>query len=401
MGLRELMDDLWDEMDELCEKCGAHLISAAYFAYRERKYDAQLKCVPQSLIKALGITKWLKSFFRKVITTHASFLISLSELSSTVITKSSSNLAKSFSSRMVPSIECNISLPSKRRALKSSFRISLITLIPKHVSSFKLRVPRESFAYKEYGISLMLAPRWIPTGTTHGCLRWIPRSGLTWKATGRITGKVDNEPTHGSNVDIPHIHACKQSLDISADLVPQGEITSDQLESLFDPLLDEYVNGECKVVLKTSVANTDDASDKHQQQPDSTSSTSTLATTVTANGNVHLFKNSVGKERPFLLLGTSMNAKQSIDGPNSDKKTKGRELDGLLGVLLEQVKPSKENEKDNVIDLDDDIQSSSTTQLTEESQIHDSSKRRNTYGVAADLLFYCLFAIVSYYTYCL
>ncbi|GKF65391.1 hypothetical protein Tco_0191908, partial [Tanacetum coccineum] len=30
------------------------------------------------------------------------------------------------------------------------------------------------------------------------------------------TGKVDSEPTHGSIVDIPHIHACKQTLGLSA-----------------------------------------------------------------------------------------------------------------------------------------------------------------------------------------
>ncbi|GKB09729.1 hypothetical protein Tco_0838041 [Tanacetum coccineum] len=76
-----------------------------------------------------------------------------------------------------------------------------------------------------------------------------------------------------------------------------------------------------------------------------------------------------------------MKAKQSIDG----SKTKGRELDGLLGVVLEQFKPSKENEKDNFIDLDDEIQSSILTQT------QDSSRRRNTFGGVADLLFYCLY----------
>nr|GEV46176.1 hypothetical protein [Tanacetum cinerariifolium] len=35
-----------------------------------------------------------------------------------------------------------------------------------------------------------------------------------------------------------------------------------------------------------------------------------------------------------------MNAKQSIDGQNADQKTKERELDGLLDVVLEQFKPS-------------------------------------------------------------
>ncbi|GKB04794.1 hypothetical protein Tco_0832989, partial [Tanacetum coccineum] len=32
-----------------------------------------------------------------------------------------------------------------------------------------------------------------------------------------FTGKVESEPTHGSNVDIPHIHACKQTLGLSAE----------------------------------------------------------------------------------------------------------------------------------------------------------------------------------------
>ncbi|GKA94741.1 hypothetical protein Tco_0816779 [Tanacetum coccineum] len=58
-----------------------------------------------------------------------------------------------------------------------------------------------------------------------------------------------------------------------------------ELESLFGHLFDEYLNGENQVVSKSSAVTTADASDKRQQQPDSTSSTSTLATTVTADGN--------------------------------------------------------------------------------------------------------------------
>nr|GFA10859.1 hypothetical protein [Tanacetum cinerariifolium] len=83
-------------------------------------------------------------------------------------------------------MEWRILLPSSRRASKSSSKISSITSILKHVSSFDvkrrssqdevnfavffhfennkirrkgLRVLRDSFAYKEYGIRLMLAPR--------------------------------------------------------------------------------------------------------------------------------------------------------------------------------------------------------------------------------------------------
>ncbi|GJY49651.1 hypothetical protein Tco_0439607 [Tanacetum coccineum] len=78
-------------------------------------------------------------------------------------------------------------------------------------------------------------------------LRWIP----TEKLFDSYISKVDSEPPHGSNVDIPNIHECKQTLDSSA-------------------------------------VTTADASDTRQQQPDSTSSTSTLATTVSANGNLDL-----------------------------------------------------------------------------------------------------------------
>ncbi|GJU64186.1 hypothetical protein Tco_1246021 [Tanacetum coccineum] len=62
-----------------------------------------------------------------------------------------------------------------------------------------------------------------------------------------------------------------------------------ELESLFGHLFDEYFNGENQVVSKSSAVTTADALDKHQQQPDSTSSTSTLATTVTADGNFDLY----------------------------------------------------------------------------------------------------------------
>nr|GEV01704.1 hypothetical protein [Tanacetum cinerariifolium] len=154
--------------------------------------------------------------------------------------------------------------------------------------------------------------------------RWIPIG----KLFDSYTSKVHSEPTHGSNVDIPDIHENKQtldltvgtsinvqkeqSLDFSADTlcnvnkeslrfkprttmstkVPTTDMISMtmmiDLESLFGPSFDEYLNGEDQVVLKPSVVTTTDTSDKCQQQPDSTSSTSTLATTVTANGSFNL-----------------------------------------------------------------------------------------------------------------
>ncbi|GJW48007.1 hypothetical protein Tco_0079653 [Tanacetum coccineum] len=63
--------------------------------------------------------------------------------------------------------------------------------------------------------------------------------------------------------------------------------TSNELDLLFGPLFDEYFNGENQVVSKSSAVTTADSSNKSQQQPDSTSSTSPLATTVTKTGSIH------------------------------------------------------------------------------------------------------------------
>ncbi|GJX23898.1 hypothetical protein Tco_0228343 [Tanacetum coccineum] len=61
-----------------------------------------------------------------------------------------------------------------------------------------------------------------------------------------------------------------------------------ELESQFGPSFDEYFIGENQVVSKSSDVTTADASDKRQQQPNSTSSTLTLATTVSADRNFDL-----------------------------------------------------------------------------------------------------------------
>ncbi|GJW21758.1 hypothetical protein Tco_0032380 [Tanacetum coccineum] len=44
------------------------------------------------------------------------------------------------------------------------------------------------------------------------CRRWIPIG----KLFDSCTSNVDSELPHGSNVDIPNIHECKQTLDVSA-----------------------------------------------------------------------------------------------------------------------------------------------------------------------------------------
>ncbi|GKA75891.1 hypothetical protein Tco_0782269 [Tanacetum coccineum] len=63
--------------------------------------------------------------------------------------------------------------------------------------------------------------KWKPTGRifSNVRLRWIP----TGKLLNSCMGKVDSEPTHGSIVDIPHIHACKQTLGLSAGTSFNGQ----------------------------------------------------------------------------------------------------------------------------------------------------------------------------------
>ncbi|GJZ13700.1 hypothetical protein Tco_0548930 [Tanacetum coccineum] len=61
--------------------------------------------------------------------------------------------------------------------------------------------------------------------------------------------------------------------DVSGNMIVMTSMI--ELESLFSPLFDEYFNGEYQVVSKSFAVTTADASDKRQQQPDLTSSTST------------------------------------------------------------------------------------------------------------------------------
>ncbi|GJS15673.1 putative transposase, mutator type, MULE transposase domain protein [Tanacetum coccineum] len=81
--------------------------------------------------------------------------------------------------------------------------------------------------------------KWKPTGRifSNVRLRWIP----TGKLLNSCTGKVESEPTHGSNVDIPHIHACKQTLGLSAGTSFNGQkqqridLNADALYNQFKP----------------------------------------------------------------------------------------------------------------------------------------------------------------------
>ncbi|GJR15496.1 hypothetical protein Tco_0798148 [Tanacetum coccineum] len=138
------------------------------------------------------------------------------------------------------------------------------------------------------GRQIFTRHRFSPNKTSVVFDKTSPRSDLRWKPTSRIfksirlrwipTGKLFDSCT--SKVDSePHI------VQMQISLIFMNE---NKLWILFGPLFDEYFNGENQVISKSLAVTTVDAFDKHQQQPDSTSSTSTLATTVIADGNFDL-----------------------------------------------------------------------------------------------------------------
>ncbi|GKB18673.1 hypothetical protein Tco_0852596 [Tanacetum coccineum] len=110
-------------------------------------------------------------------------------------------------------------------------------------STRSLHVPKSSCVTK----MIFKGHRFYPNKTSTVYEKTSPRSDLRWKPTGRIfktvglrwvpTGKIPasctskdaSELTHGSNVDIPNIHECKQTLDLSA-----GTSINVQKEQSFD-----------------------------------------------------------------------------------------------------------------------------------------------------------------------
>ncbi|GJW90035.1 hypothetical protein Tco_0167588 [Tanacetum coccineum] len=110
------------------------------------------------------------------------------------------------------------------------------------------------------GRQIFTGHRFSPNKTSAVYEKTSPRSDLRWKPTGRIfksvglrwiptgklfdscTSKVDSEPPHGSNVDIPNIHECKQTLDVSA-----GTSINVQKEQSLDLSAGTYVMSTRKI----------------------------------------------------------------------------------------------------------------------------------------------------------
>ncbi|GJV21667.1 hypothetical protein Tco_1370687 [Tanacetum coccineum] len=124
--------------------------------------------------------------------------------------------------------------------------------------------------------------RFSPNKSSAVYEKMSPRSCLRWKSTGRIFKTIGlrwvptGKPRTTTSTEVP-----------TTDMIVMTLII--ELESLFDPLFDDYFNEENQVVSKSFVVTTVDASDKRQQQFDSTSSTLTLGPIVSADGNFDLW----------------------------------------------------------------------------------------------------------------
>ncbi|GJW95311.1 hypothetical protein Tco_0174983 [Tanacetum coccineum] len=142
----------------------------------------------------------------------------------------------------------------------------------------------------------------------------------------RFQSTVDGSKTkpRSTNHSTRSLPVSKSSC-VTITVVPKADHSKSsmiELESLFGHLFDEYFNGVNQVVSKSSVVTTADASVKRQQQPDSTSSTSTLATTVTTDGNFDL----QGRQRS-IILGARTRFEDEKEGreeeDNKDDSTSG------------------------------------------------------------------------------
>ncbi|GJT21033.1 hypothetical protein Tco_0890970 [Tanacetum coccineum] len=110
---------------------------------------------------------------------------------------------------------------SRSLPVSKSSRVT-ITVVPKadHSKSSSSFSDSKNFVFS-YKTSVCVMRKARPRsvlGGNHG--RIFKSVGLRWIPTGKLfdscTSKVDSEPPHGSNVDIPNIHECKQTLDVSA-----------------------------------------------------------------------------------------------------------------------------------------------------------------------------------------
>ncbi|GJT42711.1 hypothetical protein Tco_0951426 [Tanacetum coccineum] len=160
------------------------------------------------------------------------------------------------------------------------------------IQSHKTRNSNKPVDQKSYtqkpGRQIFIGHRFSPNKTSAVYEKTSPRSDLRWKPTGTSINVQKEQSLDLSAGTLCNVN--KENLKFKPRTTMSTEVhqaaetvtTSNELDLLFGPLFDEYFNGENQVVLKSSAVS------NKCQQPDSTSSTSTLATTVTANGNFDL-----------------------------------------------------------------------------------------------------------------
>ncbi|GKD68508.1 hypothetical protein Tco_1322598, partial [Tanacetum coccineum] len=168
----------------------------------------------------------------------------------------------------------------------------------------------------------------------------IANPNLNKNRNGNVVAAQAEGNGNGNNGNIDEIEEVNANciLDENCKVHQAAETvtTSNELDLLFGPLFDEYFNGENQVVLKSSTVTTTDASNK-RHQPNSTSSTSTLATTVTANGNFDL-KRIFKKRSKKKAKNKQIQAREGKDQVKSKSKVIRMKKIQLEGLKLPSLK---------------------------------------------------------------
>ncbi|GJS11424.1 hypothetical protein Tco_0368220 [Tanacetum coccineum] len=98
-----------------------------------------------------------------------------------------------------------------------SLRNQSVVRQPNAFKSARAQMSKQRFASQvdvNKNLSKPVTQHYLPKNTE--CSKSVGLRRILQELFDSCTSKVDSEPPHGSNVDIPHIHECKQTLDVSA-----------------------------------------------------------------------------------------------------------------------------------------------------------------------------------------
>ncbi|GJS93515.1 hypothetical protein Tco_0800483 [Tanacetum coccineum] len=202
---------------------------------------------------------------------------------------------------------------------------------------------------------------------------WIP----TGKLLNSCTGKVDSEPTHGSIVDIPHIHACKQTLGLSASTSFNG-----QKQQRIDLNADALYNAKqenlrvCSSLVLHQMTSAHNRSElrihDHSNEPSSTKLVPKVVPLAVEIATSRQELELLFHYQIAMLRTTNTRSQDGIDVKDNDKGSKSRSQDGIdvkdndkgsmsrSQSMKEQAynkeqrkrpRPHELNDKSNLIDL--------------------------------------------------